>query len=175
MTTDAVPGSRLTAARALAAVVALLGLSLVLPPAGATWVANARLERARVETAALAAAIQAGMTDGRQFGSTVVLAGSGRLPKATSPATRAWLSASRGSLTAQPDLWGNAYLVLLGRTHTDSATSSADRSFPVLILSAGPNGVIETPFDTPLDPGANDAGMVSFGGGDDVGVRVRAR
>ena len=171
MTTDAVPGSRLTAAKALAAVVALLVLSLVLPPAVATWVADVRLERARVETAALGEAIRAGVTDGSQFGSAIVLAGSGRLPKAASPATSAWLSASRGSLIAQPDPWGNAYLVLLGRTHIDSATTSADRALPVLVLSAGPNGAIETPFD----PATNDAGIVSFGGGDDVGVRVRAR
>lgn len=87
MTTDAAPGSRLTAAKALAAVAALLVLSLVLPPAVATWVADARLERARVETAALAEATLAGVTDGSQFGSAVVLAGSGRLPKAASPAT----------------------------------------------------------------------------------------
>ncbi|MEK6630817.1 MAG: hypothetical protein AABY89_08795 [Acidobacteriota bacterium] len=169
MTTDVVPGSRLTAAKALAAVVALLVLSLVLPPAVATWVADARLERARVETAALAEALRTGATNGGQFGSAVVLAGSGRLPKATSPATHAWLSASRGSLTAQPDPWGNAYLVLLGRMHTDSATASADRVLAMYVLSAGPNGAIETPFD----PAANDAGIVSFGGGgDDVWVRV---
>jgi hypothetical protein len=57
--------------------------------------------------------------------------------------------------------------VLLGRARIDSAATPANRAFPGLVLSAGPNGVLETSFPV----AAKDASMVSIGG-DDVGVRI---
>jgi hypothetical protein len=61
----------------------------------------------------------------------------------------------------QPDPWGNRYVINIGAS--DPRGSGAPRS--VWVLSAGPNGIIETAFDQP----ATRAAL----GGDDVGVRVR--
>jgi len=168
MTSDARPGApRTTAGQAMATVTGLLVLSLVVPPALATFVADSRVARARADLAEVAAAISAAGVGAGEASPAVVLAGPGRLPKTSDATTRGWLSASRGSLTAQPDPWGNAYLVRTRGSDTDSrsgAAASDDRGsrLLVVVLSAGPNGVIETAFDQP------SGGFRA--GGDDVGT-----
>jgi hypothetical protein len=171
MTSDAPPEApRLTTGQALATIAGLLVLSLVVPPTLATSVAAARVERARVELAEIATALGARRAGVGEASSAIVLAGRGRLPKTSVAATGTWLSASRGSLTSQPDPWGNAFLARTRGPSPDGRSGTAasdDHGFrlPLVVLSAGPNGVIETAFDQP-------AGASAFGG-DDVGVRIR--
>lgn len=71
------------------------------------------------------------------------------------------------SRSVKKDPWGQRYLIncrwlIDGVAATDGA-GSVKRA--VFVLSAGPNGIIETPFDQPI----SDAAIM----GDDVGVRIQ--
>jgi hypothetical protein len=118
------------------------------------------------------------------------LAGPGELPK--SPRFPEWLTGRSDTLasqlaagdppgmdtrpgnaghpTRQPpeigaDPWGNRYLVNVGALSGDEPAGSGLRPmFVVWVLSAGANGIIETPFDQP--------GATATVGGDDVAARV---
>ena len=65
------------------------------------------------------------------------------------------------------DPWGNRYLVNIGLIDTSpgAATSSGQAKLAVWVLSAGPNGTIETPFSLSI----LNASVV----GDDLGFRVQ--
>ncbi|MEX1127784.1 MAG: hypothetical protein WEB50_04380 [Vicinamibacterales bacterium] len=86
-----------------------------------------------------------------------ILTGPGALPRANDAA---WLTATSAPLTAvappvDEDPWANAYVV-----NTGVGAGQA-----IWILSAGPNGIIETPFEQP-----SQSAVLA---GDDRGVRLR--
>lgn len=68
-----------------------------------------------------------------------------------------------------PDPWGRQYLINIGADGDRMRTVTGDRTVAswgaVWVLSAGPNGIIETEF--------NQRSTTAKLGGDDVGVRVR--
>lgn len=140
----------------------LMGIALVtvvLPPAGA-W----RLNRYRVEQTA-ARASSAARRIARQAGSLAPLAstievacGPGRLPKSLGGVQEeAWLRTAVIAPTAfgdgmPTDAWGQCFLMNIG---------AGARGERVWILSAGPNGLIDTPIG---------ASTLS---GDDIGAVVK--
>ncbi len=93
-----------------------------------------------------------------------VLCGPGRLPLAPTPAAERWVIAPRAALAhvvgdrhvLSADPWGNCYMANL-------AAIAAGESATLWVLSAGPNGIIDTPFATASETPA----------GDDVGMSVR--
>ncbi len=139
----------------LAIVLVLIALATaVIPPLGAWSLNRWRVERAAADVEAIAQFLRArrapvGPADGG------VVCGDGRLPKAA-PGGEAWLRRPTSLQDAfgpsRPrDPWGRCYVANIG----------APPDEPVLLVSAGPNGLI----DTPLGAGAPH--------GDDVGTRVR--
>jgi hypothetical protein len=136
-----------------------------LPPAVAWNVNRARVTRAAAEVSALAARLR--MQEGklrRLGGDADVLVGPGRMPVAEAADAQPWTSGRRASLSLtvddapwSADPWGNSYLV-------NVAILSSARPRALWILSAGPNGIVETPFS---------ADESSAPVGDDVAVRVR--
>lgn len=143
--------------RVAAMVVLLVVLTAVLPPAAAYTLAQWRIARA-TETASVAAGeLAARMDELRQAaGARAVLAGSGcRLPQASS-AGLAWLqapvAAGRAFEASWPqDPWGRCYLL-----HVPEAGRGAGG----LLISAGPNGSIDTPLDAPAPAGDDIAALV---------------
>ena len=65
------------------------------------------------------------------------------------------------------DPWGNRYLVNIGLIDTSpgATTLSGQQKLAVWVLSAGPNGTIETPFTQPI--------LNAVAGGDDIAVRIQ--
>jgi prepilin-type N-terminal cleavage/methylation domain-containing protein len=65
------------------------------------------------------------------------------------------------------DPWGNRYLVNIGLIDTSpgAATLSGQQKRAVWVLSAGPNGIIETPFSQLI--------LNAVAGGDDIAVRIQ--
>lgn len=86
-----------------------------------------------------------------------VACGSGHMPLARLPAAQGWVTAPRAAWVQanREDPWGNCYALNLAAANRPGAA--------VWALSAGPDGIIDTPF---LD-------AVETAAGDDVGVRVR--
>jgi hypothetical protein len=122
------------------ALVAALGvifvLTLVAPPAAATWEHRRRIALASSEAGAIAERLSACARDHR------VATGPGNLP--TTPAGLGSIEnvTVRGEvcgLVLRPDPWGNGYLI-----------------GPAWVLSAGANGIVETAF--PPLPGVTVAG-----------------
>jgi hypothetical protein len=108
--------------------VAALGVIFVLvlvPPAAATWEHSRRIARASSDAAAIADRLPACPRDPR------VTTGPGNLP--TTPGDGSIQNVTvRGEVcgyTLRPDPWGNGYLI-----------------GPSWVLSAGANGIVETPF-----------------------------
>ena len=66
-------------------------------------------------------------------------------------------------LSLKADPWQNRYTVNIGAAVNDDPT--AGDHLAVFVLSAGPNGIVETPYRQPQD--------VVRAGGDDIAVRVR--
>jgi type II secretory pathway pseudopilin PulG len=146
--------------------VALVSLLVVLatavvPPLGAFLVNRGRIQTAEETAFALSKSFARGLLE-RPSGLDV-LCGSGRVPRALLPGTRAWAEGSRGGWTnaapgraaPSPDPWGNCYLVnIAAATWSDSI---------VWVLSAGPNGIVDTPFFSRQEAP----------GGDDVRARIR--
>ena len=134
----------MTGRQVLAALIAILLATAVLPPAAAYAVNQRRVSRAGRDVASIAAAL-------RQVALAVpgapgrVLVGPGGLPKAESAETRPWVAGAHENLSTRfgdagvpQDPWGNCYLA-----------SAA------LVLSAGANGTIETAFGAG-SPGGDD-------------------
>ena len=154
----------------LGALFAILVLAFVVPPGLATLVNGSRIDRAQEQVRVLAQEVRVGASapgsDIQQAAD--VLGGPGRTPEA--PGASAWIEAQLGTLERyvseglSPDPWGNRYLVNIGLLKETASAGSGDAS-AVWVLSAGPNGNIETAFRLP----ARSASV----GGDDVGARVR--
>ena len=154
----------MTGTRLLAAL-ALVGLATAVLPPGLAWLVNQRrIGRAAEDVSELAEGLRKADRPLPSPQVVGVLSGPGRMPVTDSTAAVPWGTAPRGSLTAAlgprlrvtTDPWGNCYLVNLG-------ASAGDRPATVWVLSAGPNGVVDTPFIAPLDAPA----------GDDVARRIR--
>jgi type II secretory pathway pseudopilin PulG len=66
-----------------------------------------------------------------------------------------------------PDPWGNRYLVNIGLIDTSpgAVTLSGQQKRAVWVLSAGPNGTVDTPFSQPI--------LNALAGGDDIAVRIQ--
>jgi hypothetical protein len=139
-------------------VAGVLGLILlataVLPPVAASRLNQSRIEQAEADTRRIAAYLQhAAQPRTAGIGGDVVC-GTGRLPK---PGTQSeWLRSpeTRADIFGADrprDPWGRCYLANIGGLRTRS---------PVLVLSAGPNGLIDTVLGAPSPQG------------DDVGMRV---
>jgi len=155
MTSAAEPG--FTAVQLVVAVTALLGLALVLPAGVAVAINQSRVERTVLAIEAIAGAVGPG---GRHEAGLLV--GPGETPEVRGDLGGGWQSARTASLAAalgdQPvsaDPWGNRYHVVVGLHQ-------------MLVISAGANGVIETPFPPP------DAGPTRAGG-DDIGAATGMR
>ena len=161
--------SPLTGSQLFAALAAILVATAVLPPAAA-WTLNqsriaqteararAAVSRLRTESGDMAVLAQGGG----------IVCGPGRIPNrepatasarsgASYPAHAAWLRDARGApqlfgAGMPTDAWGRCFLV-----NADAFASGS----PVWLLSAGPNGLIDTP------PNALALG------GDDIGDRLR--
>jgi prepilin-type N-terminal cleavage/methylation domain-containing protein len=65
------------------------------------------------------------------------------------------------------DPWGNRYVVNIGLIDTSpgAVMANGQPKLAVWVLSAGPNGTIETPFTQPL--------LTATLGGDDIGTRIQ--
>ena len=134
----------------VAALAAIFVLALVVPPSAATWVHRRRIARAWSEVGIIADRLGACAGEARPREATAdwVVTGPGNLP-ATLAGERALLNAAiRAEICGRPlhpDPWGNRYMI-----------------GPAWVMSAGPNGILETPFPQPV------AAEVA---GDDVGKR----
>jgi hypothetical protein len=124
---------------------------MLVPPALAWRVHTSRIASARAQVEEVAARLRGSTLDGR----VDVLAGPGRTPDAA--AYQEWIAGTRNALpSSEADPWGNQLLVNAAALRSSNA---------VWVVSAGPNGVIETSFDQTSTPAAP--------GGDDIVARVR--
>lgn len=136
----------------------------VVPPLAAYAVNRSRVRIASAETTAVAERLRdAEVRMPGLIRGVDVLCGEGRVPVVQSPDAQRWVTAPRAdwgsiarlSSSPPPDPWGNCYFVNLAAI---DATGAVFR-----VLSAGPNGIIETPFF-----GASELPL-----GDDVAARIR--
>ena len=156
--------------RLLLALAAILLLAVVAPPGLATLVNRSRIDRAQEEVRRLADALQdTGLIDrARGQQADDLLGGPGNAPDA--PGASQWVDGRVGSLSgyvSQPlrsDPWGNRYLVNIGALRTSDADEVSTGSRVLWVLSAGPNGLIETPYAASVASAAV--------GGDDIGARI---
>lgn len=138
------------------AVVVLVALTAVAPPAAATALASWRVARAQqtaVETAERLAVSKGALHE--LAGQVEVLCGQGRLPGAAMEARR-WLEKPVGATgelaRAWPsDPWGSCYLLNV-RAMLDGRGG--------LLISAGPNGELETPLEAAAPSGDDIASTV---------------
>lgn len=130
--------------RVVVTLAAVVLATMVVPPAGAWWLNQRRIEQTQARAVAAVGALP-------PRGHAGVVCGPGRLPDPdvvnATPVHAAWLAAAVATPDAfgpsmPTDAWGRCFL-MNGRW----------------LLSAGPNGSIETAFDAPTL------------GGDDIGVR----
>ena len=120
----------------VAALAAILVLALVVPPAAATWEHRRRIARAWSKAGAIARRSSACPRDPR------VATGPGHMPTTSagrSAVEDVTVRTEVCGLALGPDPWGNGYLI-----------------GPTWVLSAGANGIVETPF--PPSPGATVVG-----------------
>lgn len=132
----------------------LLVAMLAAAPLGvATIVDSRRIVTATAGVVAIAEALQRN-SDVREAG-TDVLIGPGKLPKGdrqsrwllgVSKSLQGVVASERVSVTDDP--WQQSYIVNLGA-----------KGSPIWVLSAGANGVIETPFEGADAPGGDDIGI----------------
>ncbi len=134
----------------------ILMLTAVVPPAGAYALATWRISRT-TDLAGAAAAVLA--TDKQALHDAArgadIVAGPGRLPRAADRA-RGWISnpvTARATFAGRwpADAWGRCYLLNVRQL---SETGSG------LLLSAGPNGEIDTPLDAAAPHGDDIAATV---------------
>jgi len=148
-------------------VITTLGLVLlataVLPPAAAWGVNRSRVRLAAADVSAVGEMLRRAEAQLRDLAHDVeVLSGPGRMPFVQSPGAQRWTITPRADLAVvvgrspAADPWGNCYVVNL-------AAIAAGEPAVVWVLSAGPNGIVDTPFVSASEVPA----------GDDVGMRVR--
>ena len=68
------------------------------------------------------------------------------------------------SLPLRSDPWGNRYLVNTGALQTSEPEDASTDLRALWVLSAGPNGLVETPYAAPA--------VSAVVGGDDIGARI---
>jgi hypothetical protein len=142
--------------RELVSILAVIVAATAVAPPLAAWTLNRwRVDRAASHVQSIAAYLRS--EDGRRGLPTAieVVCGTGRLPKAA-PAGNDWVRSPTALQDvfgpARPrDPWGRCYVANIG---------GRDAGVPVLILSAGSNGLIDTPLSA------------SEPHGDDVGTRI---
>lgn len=175
-----------TSRQLLVSLTVILLLAIVVPALVATSVARMRIGRAETDVRRIAeglkhSGLEASLSTPNGKAHVDVLAGMGNVP--ILPANSPWAGrsedlahlrdenggaavADRQGLEETTDPWGNRYMVnvgaLSGLPHSDAA---AGVGRAVWVLSAGPNGIVETPFDQPADRAKL--------AGDDIGFRVR--
>jgi hypothetical protein len=126
-----------------------------------------RIDRARGEVGAIAAALQAaGAASQAGYQPDAVLVGPGANPEIPEGSdwrqvTAIGASAAHLDLTLAPDPWGNHYLIYPSPPGQEAAPRAEIARW---VLTAGPNGIVETPFRQAPDRAAL--------GGDDIGVRL---
>lgn len=143
----------------LVVITAIVIATLVGPPAAAWWLNGHRVKQtqSRADRAATAIAASADTLES-SLRSVEVACGPGQLPKPTGRAeqdgwlTRAVMAPEAFGAGMPTDAWGHCFLLNIGERRRGGA---------VWILSAGPNGRIDTLF------GARTLG------GDDIGAPVR--
>ena len=137
----------MTGRRVIAALGLVLLATAVLPPAAAWSVNRSRVRIASAEVAALAEILRHVAPELRDAARGAdVLCGPGRVPFSQTPAAERWVTAPRAALAPvvgdrralSADPWGNCYVVNLAAVGAPGTV--------VWVLSAGPNGVIDTPF-----------------------------
>lgn len=132
----------------VAALAVILLATAVVPPLMAYGVNRARVRAALMDLERLAEALRTDPEWRALARSAGVLCGPGRVPRALSSETHGWVTAPRLAVdglaidgrAVTPDPWGNCYLVDL------AAPGTAMR-----VISAGPDGIVETPFVATTD------------------------
>jgi hypothetical protein len=156
----------MTGRRVLATLGCILLATAVLPPGAAWWVNRSRVRLASDEVTAVAETLRHAESQLHDMARNAdVLCGPGRVPLAPALDARPWTTAPRAALSGvlavrrsvSADPFGNCYVVNL-------AAIAASEPAALWVLSAGPNGIIETPFLARPDRSL---------GGDDVGARIR--
>jgi hypothetical protein len=144
-------------------VIALLAVAFVVPACLALRLTRQRWMRAEQDVRAIAASVNT--TDrselinrSRRFD---LLAGPGAAPRVDDSAARLWQNGRTDPLTTAgtPDPWGNRYAVNVG-----ALSASNDDTTVLWVLSAGPDGIVETPF---LERGKDARPR-----GDDIGLHI---
>ena len=156
--------------RLLQALAGILVLAVVAPPGLATLVNRSRIDRAQEEVSRLADALQdTGLIDrARGQEADDLLGGPGNTPEALG--VRQWVEGRVGSLSGyvsqrlRSDPWGNRYLVNIGVLQASEADEASTLPRVLWVLSAGPNGLIETVYAAPA--------VSAVVGGDDIGARI---
>ena len=156
--------------RLLLALTGILVLTVIAPPGLATLINRSRIDVAQEEVRRLADALQdTGLVDrARSREVDDLLGGPGNTPDA--PGMREWVDGHVGSLgnsVSRPlrsDPWGNRYLVNVGALHTTEANEASTAPRALWVLSAGPNGLVETAYVAPA--------VLAAVGGDDIGARI---
>lgn len=141
---------------------AVVLLTAVLPPLFASAVNRRRIHHAAEDASRLAELFDPVLTEAHVASGVEVLCGTGRVPAASTDEAQRWLTGVRASPVlvlgqdAPTDPWGRCYLV--------NAANIARADGAVWVLSAGPNGMIDTPFVTSVEQPL---------AGDDIGALVR--
>ena len=143
----------LTLPRVVALLAAIVALAFVLPYIAVYTLHVRRLQAADETTRALADRVREALRAGSATipPGTQVLAGPGDRPRA---ADDRWGAVALLPLSGvlktdpaiRPDPWGNAYLVNVG----------SGGGGPLWVVSAGPDGVLQTPFTGPADRASGD-------------------
>ena len=182
MTSDSQPRfRRITLIDVTVICAALVTVALILTPSLADIVNDARVARAQSDCNALASTVSrfhgdAGLFPRWEHGGPdhpaeprerlVLLAGAGNIPggETGNRALQGWLLPSSEVTSCAfapigPDPWNNRYMVNVG------ASASGGRESAIFAISAGPNGIVETPFSQPI--------AAASLAGDDIGQRIR--
>ena len=161
------PRGGLTGAQLIAALSVILAFSVVIPWSVASRVHRGRIARAEADVRAIAASLQAADTGPRgAYEPDAVLVDPGVSPQIPSvsdgrdvPAMSA--RAAHLDLSLKADPWGNHYLIYPWPGASGGADSPRAARW---VLSAGPNGIVETPLRQSVEHAALS--------GDDIGVRL---
>lgn len=161
------PRAGLTGAQLATALAAILLLGVVAPAEIATRLHAARIARAESQVRVIAAALDSARLASEAAGeSGLVFVGPGASP--VLPTNSGWsevrmvgLPAAALDFTLSPDPWGNHYVVYPSPRQSGTRSAAA---MSLWVLSAGPNGIVDTPFQQIPDR----ATLLS----DDIGVRL---
>jgi hypothetical protein len=159
------PRAGLTGVQLIVALSAILAFSVIVPWTVASRVNRGRIARAEAEVRAIAASLRTADTGPRGgYAPDAVLVGPGASPEI--PPDSDWrnviaISAAGAhlDLLLRADPWGNHYLIYPWPGEPGPASGPRPTRW---VLSAGPNGILETPFRQ----GAEHAAL----SGDDIGV-----